>query len=65
MRNLGIRLAVAAALAAVASLPAPARALPLALADGLRTAFDSSNVIQDAQYVWGGRRYCWYDDGWN
>lgn len=65
MRNFGIRLVAVAALTAIASLSAPAQALPTAAADGLRTAFDSSNMIQNAQYVRGGRRYCWYDDGWN
>jgi hypothetical protein len=22
-------------------------------------------MIQDAAYVWGGKSYCWYDEGWN
>jgi hypothetical protein len=32
--------------------------------DGIRPALDQIGVIDNAQYVWGGRRYCWYDDGW-
>src|SRR3954469_11205114 len=33
---------------------------------GLSAAGDSLSLIETAQvYVYGGRRYCWYDDGWN
>ena len=31
---------------------------------GLRIAADELAVIKTAQFVWQGRRYCWYDDGW-
>ena len=22
-------------------------------------------LLQNVQYIWGGRNYCWYDDAWN
>jgi hypothetical protein len=32
----------------------------------LRTALGSLDIIEKAQvFVWQGRRYCWYDDGWH
>jgi hypothetical protein len=31
---------------------------------GLRTAANELAVVKTAQFVWQGRRYCWYDDGW-
>jgi hypothetical protein len=65
MGKLVIRFAAGAMLMAGASLPAPVRALPIVAADGLRATFDSGTVIEKAQYIRGGRRYCWYDDGWN
>lgn len=65
MRKLVIHLAAVAMLIAAASLPAPVQALPTVAADGLRATFDSGIVIEKAQYTRSGRRYCWYDDGWN
>lgn len=23
-----------------------------------------TNPLQEAQFFWGGRNYCWYNDGW-
>jgi hypothetical protein len=31
----------------------------------IRDAANSLNVIERAQFIWLGRNYCWYDDGWN
>src|SRR5271169_6695170 len=31
---------------------------------GLRAAVDELSVIETVQFHWQGRRYCWYDDGW-
>jgi hypothetical protein len=31
----------------------------------LRTAASDVRLVQKAQYVWNGRRYCWYESGWN
>jgi hypothetical protein len=31
---------------------------------GLQAAADELAVIETVQFNWQGRRYCWYDDGW-
>ena len=31
---------------------------------GLRAAVDTMALIETVQYYYSGRRYCWYDDGW-
>src|SRR5512143_3407996 len=37
----------------------------VAAPNGILAGIDSLNPLQNVQvYVWGGRRYCWYDDGW-
>jgi hypothetical protein len=47
-----------------ASGVSPAAATPMvnlgALAHG-----DGATQIQQAQFVWGGRQFCWYPGGWN
>jgi hypothetical protein len=56
----------AAALAAAATmLSAGAQAAMPNTSDGIRSAVDRVAVTEDAQYVWGGRRYCFYPDGWH
>jgi hypothetical protein len=32
--------------------------------DGLRTAADQLAAVEKVQFMWGGKRYCWYDAGW-
>ena len=55
---------------AVSAAPAPAvfasdAALPAAhLDDGVFAAGDAV-ALDQAQYVWGGRNYCWYGGGWH
>jgi hypothetical protein len=54
---------VASAVAAVfgsALLASPAGAAPVEPLSGL----SSLNDIQQAQFYFGGRRYCWYDSAW-
>jgi hypothetical protein len=46
---------------AISSEPASAG---LGALEGLRAALEDMTVIENVQYVWRGRRYCWYDDGW-
>jgi len=42
-----------------------AQAAPLGIVnDGIKAAGESQNLLKDIVYVWGGRNYCWYDDGW-
>lgn len=44
------------ALPAQAAIDAGAFAPPAALAE--------TSPVEDAQFVWGGRNYCWYPSGW-
>src|SRR5262249_34901541 len=31
---------------------------------GFRTASEEFAVVDKVQFVWGGKRYCWYNSGW-
>jgi hypothetical protein len=44
---------------------AGANAAPVGSPDAIRTSADGLNLIERAQFIWLGRNYCWYDDGWN
>jgi hypothetical protein len=33
-------------------------------ADAIRSASENGSITEQAQFLWGGRNYCWYDDGW-
>lgn len=39
-------------------------AAPISSPHAIRAAVDGLGMIEDVQFVFGGRRYCWYDDGW-
>ncbi len=39
-------------------------AAPIGAPDGIRAAIDGLNLAENAQFIWSGRRYCWYDDAW-
>jgi hypothetical protein len=65
MRRIGLTLTAAAALIAFGTLADRLQAAPIGPPDGLSAALGSLNIIEKAQvFVWQGRRYCWYDDGW-
>jgi hypothetical protein len=61
-RKLALSLAVATGLIVPPSLPAEAAlgvgafAPPASLAE--------SSPVEKTQFVWGGRRYCWYNSAW-
>src|SRR5262249_60611262 len=61
-----LKLAMIAALAvgagAIAGGPASAA---VGTPDAMRAAIDDLAVIDNVQFVWRGRRYCFYDDGWH
>jgi hypothetical protein len=41
------------------------QAAPIGPPERLRAALGSLDIVEKAQvFVWHGRRYCWYDDGW-
>lgn len=64
MRKFGLALVLAAALGAGTTLLGSAQAAPVGALGQLGTAADDLNMIEQAQYVWRGRRYCWYPTGW-
>ena len=64
MRNFGISLA-AAVLTAGATLFGSAESAPVNTASGLRAIIANLNMVEHAHYVWAGKGYCWYEDGWN
>ena len=60
-RNLIAGLALSAAFA----LPL-ANTAEAAIGDGVAASHVASQLlpVEKAQFVWGGRQYCWYDNGW-
>ena len=65
MRGIGLTLTAAVALIASGMLVDRLQAAPIAPSEGLRAALGSLDIVEKAQVlVWHGRRYCWYDDGW-
>jgi hypothetical protein len=66
MRTLMFKLATLATLAAsTVMISGRAEAAALPAPNGLAVAIDGLGLIENSQYSYGGRRYCWYDDGWN
>ena len=61
MRRIGLTLTAAVALIAGGTLADRLQAAPIAAPEGLRAALGSLDIVEKAQdFVWGGRRYCWY-----
>lgn len=64
MRNLILRALAATALLAAVSAVETAQAAPNAqLLSGVYTS-DQPAALVPAQFIFGGRNYCWYDNGW-
>jgi hypothetical protein len=61
-RKLVLSLAAAAGMVAQFVLPAEAGMDVGAFAP--RAALVESSPVEQAQFVWGGRRYCWYNSAW-
>lgn len=55
--------ATAALMAGAAQAPMGAEAAPIPNA-GLSGAASAAFPLEEAQYVYGGRNYCWYGNGW-
>ncbi len=64
MRRFAVTIAAATVFVAGASIMG-AGAAPMVGPAALRGAADSLNMVERAQFIWLGRNYCWYDDGWN
>jgi hypothetical protein len=56
-----VGMTAAAALVASGAASAASRGSSI----GLREAGNALDSIENAQFVWGGHSYCWYDDGWH
>jgi hypothetical protein len=42
-----------------------AAAMPLSDSAGMGAMLESISITDKVQYSYGGRNYCWYDNGWN
>jgi hypothetical protein len=66
MRNPRIYAAVAAACVCAGALATTrADAAMFGSTSGLAVAADAVALTESVQYVYGGRRHCWYPDGWH
>lgn len=65
MRRSGLTLTAAVAAVACTVLAGRLQAATVGPSEGLRAASGSLDIVGKAQvFVWRGRRYCWYDNGW-
>jgi hypothetical protein len=58
---------IATAIVFVAGAPimgASVGATPILSPGATRAAADNVNIVESVQFIWLGRDYCWYDDGW-
>src|ERR1041385_1770189 len=59
-------LTIAAAIGLITTGSATHQASGMPLNNGVSSAADEVAVVEKTQvYFYGGRRWCWYDDGWN
>jgi hypothetical protein len=63
MKRIGLVLVMAAALGAGTTFTVPAQAVGLSAQLG--AAANDFNDVEQAQYIYGGRNYCWYPAGWH
>jgi hypothetical protein len=66
MRKLILAAATATALAATGVMMSGlAQAAATGPSTGVRAAVEDLDMVQNAQFVFEGRRHCWYTRGWN
>jgi hypothetical protein len=41
------------------------RAAPAITSGGFQAVLGEIGLVENVQYLYGGRRHCWYDDGWH
>ena len=56
--------AIVSGLAISGSLALTAHAAPIS-PSGMGAALQSQSIVEQVQYRWAGREYCFYDDGWH
>jgi hypothetical protein len=65
MRDIAIRIVAIIALAAAAALAGErAEAAPIIVPQLIAAAHESLALTDKAQFMYGGRPYCWYRYGW-
>lgn len=62
MRKLGLAMILAAALGGGTVMTNAAQAAPVA---GLDNVAAGIGLVEQSQFIIGGRNYCWYDRGWH
>ncbi len=66
MKRFAFSLAIAGAVgAAAATITSAAQAVPIGFSGHLATATVDFNVVENAQFFYGGHNYCFYLDGWH
>ncbi len=65
LRKFALSLAVAGVLGAATTFTGAAQAAPIGLSTQLGTAAADLNIVEKAQFFYGGRNYCFYLDGWH
>ncbi len=63
MRYSKIALAAALAVGSLSSIGSTANAT--IAATGMSPAADRLTLVDQVQFVYGGHRHCWYQDGWH
>jgi hypothetical protein len=64
MRRLLLAFGTASTLLA-GTMSGEVRAAPVSTFGGFQSALGEIGLVENVQYVFRGRRHCWYDDGWN
>jgi hypothetical protein len=62
---MNFRIALAISITVGSSLAIASSANATIAATDMRAAVDSLTLIDQVQFVFGGRKHCWYPDGWN
>jgi hypothetical protein len=63
MRNFALAIGTASAL--ISSIAISGNLQAASYADGrIKSELGGAGLIKNIQYLWEGRSYCWYEDGW-
>jgi hypothetical protein len=65
VNKIGITLSLAAAIGVGTTFISTAQAAPAGMSGQLGVAANSINLIEQTQFFFGEKEYCWYDDGWH
>ena len=65
MRKFSLPLILAATVGTGTMLLGSAQAASSALPSELAAAADTLGMVEQIQYIYGGRRHCWYDRAWH